>query len=86
MITKISPVFMINRRGQPAITQYRVTTNVPVGNKNYSESPLVEGQIVYGCIECTYGCVGPEGIAMTHNPFGLYPFFQVDKTVVERVN
>ena len=35
------------------------------------------GDLIYRCTEPTYGAVGPGGAAMTFDPDGGYPFFEV---------
>ena len=39
--------------------------------------------ILYGCEQHTYGCISPNGVAVTFQPDGDYPFFEIKKTDVQ---
>lgn len=43
------------------------------------------GSIVYACFKPTYGCIGFGGIAVTWDPDGDYPFFEVPRDALEVV-
>lgn len=44
--------------------------------ENYSGQALAKGQIVYRYRGCTYGCIPPDGEAVTFEP-DITPFFEV---------
>jgi len=52
---------------------------------NYAGVPLLKDAFVYGCIYPTYGCISENGIAVTFNEDGDYPFFEINKEDVELV-
>jgi hypothetical protein len=41
------------------------------------------GDTVYQFWGCTYGCISPGGVAVTRNPSGDYPFFEVPANAVK---
>jgi len=43
-----------------------------------------EGTVVQRFKKCTYGCIG-DGVAVTRNPDGDYPFFEVPADCLETV-
>lgn len=46
---------------------------------------LKQGTEVYACTAPTYGCIGRFGIAVTLDPGGGYPFFEVLPFAVVKV-
>ncbi len=59
-------------------TAYVLTRDLTTSERVYAGTEdLHEGDIVYRCVEPTYGCIGPFGIAATNDPEGGYPFFEL---------
>jgi hypothetical protein len=53
-------------------TRLITTTECP-----WLESDIPAGAVLYHCLKYDYGCVTPAGAAMTLNPDGDYPFFEI---------
>lgn len=49
------------------------------------DSEIPSGSIVYRYDGYTYGCIGPDGIAVTHSP-GVEPFFEVPRAALSLAN
>ena len=62
----------------------RVTRDVTPEECNWLDGTVAEGTTVYPCYKPTYGCInGLEGRAVTLDPDGGYPFFQMPYSALE---
>lgn len=62
-----------------------VTRDVTVDECPWLEADIPAGTTMYRCAGPTYGCIGPFGVAMTFDPEGDYPFFEVPAMAVEAI-
>jgi len=60
--------------------RYRAIENFTASNGEQ----IKEGTFIYTCDKPSYGCISHEGIAMTHDINGNYPFFEVPANKVTR--
>lgn len=58
------------------MTEFVVIKDLPMGPDNYCGRDLKEGETIYRYDGCTYGCIGPKGVACSFEP-GKTPFFEV---------
>jgi hypothetical protein len=59
------------------MTEYLVKRDVTPNECHWLKQTIKEGTIVYKFYNATYGCVGPNGVAVTNSPEGDYPFFEM---------
>ena len=64
------------------ILEYTVTRDVTTTECPWLEADVPKGTVVYQCWKPQYGCVSGEGEAVTYDPRGDYPFFELPLTAL----
>ncbi len=49
---------------------------------SWLKNDINPGHVVYKCVAHTYGTITPEGVAVTYDKLGDYPFFELPKNAV----
>lgn len=65
--------------------QYELTRDVTKEECHWLDEDRKKGTIVYEYVGHTYGCISPHGIAVTSNPDGDIPFFELPHTALIRI-
>ncbi len=63
----------------------RLVREVTPAECQWLDAPLPEGSVFYLCLKPTYGAVTDNGFALTCDPAGGYPFFEVPSDAVVEV-
>lgn len=58
-----------------------LTRDVPVSECPWLDRDMKAGETVFDFTGCTYGCVGPDGIACSERP-GEHPFFEIPRSAL----
>lgn len=66
-----------------APVEYRVVRDVTPQECWWLSQTVAEGATVYKFTKPTYGVVTPEGQAVTLDPQGDYPFFELPRDAIE---
>ncbi len=56
--------------------KFKAVRNIPL-TEQCSGRIIKKGELLYPCNKPTYGCISSDGIALTFNKDGDYPFFEV---------
>jgi hypothetical protein len=67
------------------VDKYKVKREVTRTECPWLHENINEDTIVYRCVQWTYGCIGPNGIAVTLDKDGGYPFFELPYLALEKI-
>lgn len=66
--------------------KYRITRDlIPEKEISGLSNPLTKGAIMYSYEKYTYGCISPNGIALTFDKNGGEPFIEIPKNAIELI-
>lgn len=67
------------------VRQYRVLRDVAADDEGSSAlRDIAAGEVLYECLWWTYGCVR-DGLTLTEDPRGGYPFFEFPIDAAEEI-
>jgi hypothetical protein len=64
--------------------KFRLTRTVTRKECPWLDRTFRKGTIVFRFYGCTYGSIGPEGIAVTEDPEGKLPFTELPNDALEK--
>jgi len=67
------------------VRKFELTRRVTKEECSWLERDYEIGETVFKCVQCTYGCIGPAGMAVTKSSDGDYPFFEIPYDALKEI-